>query len=63
VWELLKLSALELIPISMAEIVESSSGSFTGPCVESLLGHVIKVIVVLLPAAILLVRSTDHYCH
>jgi hypothetical protein len=44
-WELLKLDVLELIPISMAEIIESSLGSFTGPCNQGLPEHVIKVLV------------------
>jgi hypothetical protein len=62
-WELLKLGALKLLLISMAEIAESFPGSFTGPCIQSPPGHIIKVLVVLHPATTLLIRNTDHYYH
>jgi hypothetical protein len=47
----------------MVEIVERSSGNFTSPCIQSPPGHIIEVLVLLHPAAILLIRNANHHCH
>jgi hypothetical protein len=61
--KLLKLSALDLVLVNVAKIVERPSSSFTRPCGQGPPGRLINVLGVLHPAARSLIRNTDHHCH
>jgi hypothetical protein len=54
---------MKFLLVSMAEKVKRSPGGFTSPCVQGPPGHLINVLGVLHPAAIPLIRNTDHHYH